>query len=50
MYHLLCIADSSQYLVFIDRQAKKSSPTGHLDLGNGFTVTSKPVNDSGFLQ
>lgn len=38
--YLLGIADRSQNVVFIDREAKKTSPTGHLDLGYGFTVIS----------
>ena len=40
--YLLCIAERSQNVVFINREAKKTSPAGP---GSGFTV-----NDSGFLQ
>lgn len=47
---LLCIADSSQNVAFIVREANKTSPTAHLDLGYGFAITSKTVNDSHFLQ
>lgn len=47
---LLCIADSSQNIVFIVREANKTSPTAHLDLGYGFAITSKTMSDSDFLQ
>lgn len=46
---LLCIADSSQNVVFIVREANKTSPTAHLDLAYAFAITSKTVNDSDFL-
>lgn len=38
---LLCIADSSQNVVFIVTEVNKTSPTAHLDLGYGFAITSK---------
>lgn len=47
---LLCIADSSQNVAFIVKGANKTSPTAHLDLGYGFAMTSKTVNDPDFLQ
>lgn len=47
---LLCIAGSSQNVVFIVREVNKTSPTAHLDLGYGFAITSKTMNDSDFLQ
>lgn len=48
--YLLCIADSPQNVAFIIREVNKTSPTAHLDLGYGFAISSKTVNDSDFLQ
>lgn len=46
--YLLCIANSSQRAVFIDAEAKKTSPVDHPDCGYGSSVFSTPAN--GFLQ
>lgn len=46
----ICIANSSQRAVFIDAEAKKTSPIDHPDCGYGSSVFSTPANASGFLQ
>lgn len=48
--YLLCIANSSQRAVFIDAEAKKTSPVDHPDCGYGSSVFFTPANASGFLQ